>query len=401
MGYWKQKEGGLLRMDTEKQRRFIINVLFYGILLAATIFVCRYGLKVMLPFVIAFLVALLLKPLIRFLNGKCRVNKSVAAIVVVVLFYATIGVLVTLLVVGLISSAKAFIIQLPTLYSTKIEPVIVRTFDALDSFAQRLAPDSAAAYDVVSSRITQELETVIAAYSKKLLSGVTNYALSLPSFLLNALICVIATLFMAVDWTRLKEFVLLQLPEKAATLLKNVKRHLGATLWKYTKSYALILMITFAELALGFSIIGIKNAIPIAALVAMFDILPVVGSGMITLPWAIISLLTGQYLQALGLGVIYVVVIIVRNIMEPKIVGEEVGLHPVVTLSAMVIGTYLFGGIGLLGLPVALALVVRLDREGVIHVFKKKTAAPPDASEKKPPEPPAGEFRIEDGDPVV
>ncbi|MDO4572861.1 MAG: AI-2E family transporter, partial [Clostridia bacterium] len=110
--------------------------------------------------------------------------------------------------------------------------------------------------------------------------------------------------------------------------------------------------------------------------------------GMVLLPWTIITALQGDYLRALGLGILYVVVIIVRNIMEPKIVGNRVGLHPIVTLLAMVVGTYVFGPIGLLGLPVTLALIQSLNEQGVIHLYKKKPKPPEEDS--SPPDADAG-----------
>jgi predicted PurR-regulated permease PerM len=152
--------------------------------------------------------------------------------------------------------------------------------------------------------------------------------------------------------------------------LHNARVQLGRTLWSYIRSYAIILTITFGEIFLGLSIIGINNAAGIAVAIAIFDILPVVGSGLVLLPWTIITLISGNLVQGIGLGVLYVVVIVVRQIMEPKIVGDRVGLHPLVTLLSMVLGTYLFGGIGLLGLPITVALLHALNKQGAIHLYR-------------------------------
>lgn len=242
---------------------------------------------------------------------------------------------------------------------------------------------------------TETLGNGIADLSKRVLSWATNLTLKTPGFLLDLIITVIATVFLSIDLPAVKAFVLRQCSEKTKALLRNIRIHLGRTLWRYTRSYALILGITFAEISIGLLIIGLDNPFGLAAAIAVFDILPVVGSGMILLPWTIITLLSGNYVRALGLGILYAVVVVVRNVMEPKIIGDRVGLHPIVTLLAMVLGTYLFGGIGLLGLPLSLALIQSLNRQGVIHLYrpagddKGRPQNPPRGKPAPEPEPPA------------
>lgn len=381
-------------METEKRKRFIVNILYFAIILAIVIFICRRALGVLAPFVAAFLVSLLLKPLIRFLREKCHIHKTVAGVVVVILFYALIIFLLTVIGIKLFTTVKELVLGLPTYYSDRLEPFLMNLFDSLERFAERLDPSAAAAYDVIAGKVTQTLEDFIVTFSMRVGSGITNVAIGTPGFLLNVLITVIATLFIAVDWPLLKEFVLRQFSDKTRQLLSDIRKHLGLTLWRYTKSYALILLITFIEICVGLMIIGVQNAVLIAVIIALFDILPVVGSGMVLLPWTIIKLIQGDYLTGLGLGILYVVVIVVRNIMEPKIIGNRVGLHPIVTLLAMVVGTYVFGPIGLLGLPVTLALIQSLNEQGVIHLYKKKPRPPREEPPKAPPEdaePPAPE----------
>ncbi len=378
-------------METEKRRRFIINFLYAAIILGIVIFICRYALGALAPFIIALLVSLLLKPLIRFLREKCHIHKAVASIVVVILFYALIAFLLAVIGIRLFAAGKALVLATPEYFNTRIEPFVMNVFDALERFAERLDPNVAAAYDVISSNLMQTIEDAIVTASKWLGGRITNIAVGTPGFLLNVLITVIATLFLSMDWAVLREFVLRQCSDKTQRLLFEIRTHLGLTLWRYTKSYALILLITFAEICIGLLIIGVKNAVLIAVIIALFDILPVVGSGMVLLPWTIVKLIQGDYLTGLGLGILYIVVIVVRNIMEPKIIGDRVGLHPIVTLLSMVVGTYVFGPIGLLGLPITVALIQSLNEQGVIHLFKRKPRHP---SEETPPTeetPPAGE----------
>ena len=357
------------RAGTEKKRAFIIDFLYFAIILTIAIYLCRYALPVLLAFVIAVLVALLLKPVIRFLSEKCHVHKGVASTVIVLLFYALIGFLLTILCIKLVAVAKDFFLSLPRTYSNTIQPFLMRTFDALQAFAAKLNPQAAAAYDVVAANVTKTLGDSVSTLSKTVVGSVTSFTIRTPRLLLNILICIIATVFIAVDWSLLGSFINKQLSPKTSLLIENIRTHLGRTLGRYIRSYALIMFITFAELAIGLSIVGVENQLLIAAVVAAFDILPVVGSGTVLIPWVIISVIQADYLRALGLGILYVVLVIVRNIIEPKIIGDHVGLHPIVTLTSMVVGTYVFGAIGLLGLPVTLALIKSLNDEGVIHLY--------------------------------
>ena len=127
----------------------------------------------------------------------------------------------------------------------------------------------------------------------------------------------------------------------------QIKEYIIGTLFVCIRSYAIIMSITFVELSIGFTIIGLEYALPIAFGIAIFDILPFWETGGIMLPWAVITAIRGDIPLALSLLAVYVVVTIIRNIIEPKIVGAQLGLHPVVTLVSMFVGTQLFGVLGL------------------------------------------------------
>ena len=278
------------------------------------------------------------------------------------------------------------------MYTKSIAPWLAQAFADLQAFVAKLDPDTATAYNVVASNVTQTLGQSVANISKQVVAWVTSITLKTPAFLLHLLIAVIATFFLSIDYPKIKAFLMLQLSEQKRDLVHNIRVHLGRTLWRYTRSYALILAITFAEISLGLKIIGVQGAFGIAAAIAVFDILPVVGSGLVLLPWTLVTLFSGNYMRALGLGILYVVVIVVRNIMEPKIVGDRVGLHPIVTLLSMVVGTFLFGGIGLLGLPITLALIQSLQKQGILHLYNMEESAPAGGApdEPQPEEGPAG-----------
>ena len=142
------------------------------------------------------------------------------------------------------------------------------------------------------------------------------------------------------------------------------------TLFVCIRSYALIMSITFVELALGLTLIGVEHSLLIACLIAVFDILPVLGTGGIMIPWTIITAITGDHKLALGLLIVYLAITVIRNIIEPKIVGSQIGLHPVVTLVSMFVGAQLFGVLGLFGFPIGLSLLRHLNDTGTVRLFR-------------------------------
>jgi predicted PurR-regulated permease PerM len=123
----------------------------------------------------------------------------------------------------------------------------------------------------------------------------------------------------------------------------------------------------------------------IALLIALFDLFPIVGAGLILFPWAIISFIQGNIIKGIGLAALYLVVIIARQILEPKVIGRQVGLPPLVTLICMFVGTSLFGALGLFGLPIAAAIIVSMnnDPEVPITIFKRIPQEAPAGKKEK------------------
>jgi predicted PurR-regulated permease PerM len=130
-------------------------------------------------------------------------------------------------------------------------------------------------------------------------------------------------------------------------------------------------------------ITGQQNVFLLALLIALLDILPIVGTGTVLIPWAVISLIVGDYAKGICLLIMYAIITVIRQFIEPKIVGDQVGLHPVATLIAMIVGTKLFGAIGLFGLPISLAIIKDLNDHGKIHVFKPYKPYSKEEPEKK------------------
>ena len=359
-------------MQTEKRRKFIIDVTYWVMVLAIVYFIFKYLLNLVMPFFIAFAIAFALKPVIRLLRDKCRFPGKLASVVSVILFYGTIGVLIALVVAKLFSWSKDLFLSLPALYTQTILPALQSFSATVTEIFDNLDPEAVKTVNSVFTDLISSLGNIISNLSVKAVGIVSGAAGSLPGIVIGTLITVISTFFIAADYSNITGFIVRQLGAKSRRLVFEIKRYTVEILGKYLRSYLLIMGITFAELTVGLLILGVGNAPLVALGIALFDILPVFGTGGVMIPWAILSILSGDYKMAIGLLVVYVVITVIRNIVEPRIVGQSVGLHPVVTLLSMFVGTALFGVIGLFGLPIMMALLVSLNDSGVIHLFKKK-----------------------------
>lgn len=357
-------------VDTEKRKSFIINFGYYFIIIGMVFIVLKYGLPFIAPFVSAFVIAFLLNKPITFLAKKCHVNRTLIAIAIVLVFYSIIGILFALLGIRLFVFVKELFSYLPNLYATEIQPFLMQLFDSLEHYISKMDVSLLPAMNEFSSNVVQSLGELISSFSMKMIGAISNYASSLPGFFIRILFTIISTFFLVIDYKKITACLLHQLKDKHQKLMIEIKDYVVNTLFKCILSYALIMCITFAELSVGLSIIRIENAVLIAFVISIFDILPVLGTGGIMIPWTIIAALQGNYSLALGLLIVYIIITIIRNILEPKIVGSQVGLHPLVTLMSLFVGAQLFGVLGLFGLPITLSLLKNLNDKGTIHILK-------------------------------
>lgn len=367
-------KGGSTVSKTEQRRRFIINTAYLAIWVGIVFLVFRYLLNLIWPFFVAFLFAWVLKPAIRWLTVKRHWKYNLSAALCLIVFFTVIGGVAVLLTSRVVAGVSEFIVWLPSLYSDVVEPGLENLSNGLEELANRISP---AAYDVVNTAMPNVISSIGSAVtnaSMQLVSALSGWAAKLPSRLLSAVICVIATIFMTVDFARMNAFILRQVPERPRHIITEARDSLRVILRKYGKSYGIILCITFAEVLTGFLILGQENALLLALAVAVFDIFPIVGVGTILIPWGTITLLGGGTVKGAGLLVLWLVTVVVRQFIEPRIVGRQVGLHPLITLAAMFVGTKLFGAVGLFGLPITCAIVQSLDEAGVIHLIKKEDA---------------------------
>ena len=401
-------------MDTvEKRKKNIINIVYVIMILGLAYLFLKYAFGLLSPFIIAFLVAAMIQKPVNFLAKKTPLKKGLICGVMALLIVAA---LVTLLVLtgaraaeevrGLISWFGAKIGSVPELLVTiheklngltnhlpqalratvkeSIDSFFVNTLGSADEMAAETAQKGVKAFGGLMSKFDMSMLS-------KPVSGVWNTAKQIPSIAVGLVIGIIATCFMATGYDDIVNFIKRQMSEKRRQALSAAKGIFFSSILNMLKSYAILICITFAEMFVGLTVlklIGVYKSDYLASvsiLVAVIDIFPVLGTGTVLVPWALISFITGNIGMGIGLLVVYAVITVIRQVIEPKLVAANLGLPPVVTIMCMYIGLQLFGFLGILFMPLLVTMVKLMNDRGLIHVWKTEEAEKP-AEETEPEE---------------
>ena len=180
----------------------------------------------------------------------------------------------------------------------------------------------------------------------------------------------LATYFTSAGRPALLAFLRRQAPPSWRPALRTGCRRFRATAGGWLKAQGMLMLITFGELTLGFLFLGVDLSILLAALTALVDALPVFGTGTVLIPWALLELLSGRFSMALGLFVLYLIVSLVRSLLEPKLVGDRVGLPPLAALLCMYVGFRAFGVVGMVLSPLAAILIKEAHDCGIVRLWR-------------------------------
>lgn len=361
-------------MDLRMKNRinFIINTVFIAIIIGIVYLVFKYAIGWLMPFLLAFCIVSLVNPLINLIKKHLKIKQEIISIFVMALIYAIVGVLIFLIIMQLAFGVMDAFTHLAPYYNQAILPALEKAGNSLMSFINGLPLQWRQQVENMQGEIIKALQNFLIDLSQKSGKALANMTKSIPSFLIAFIFTIMLSFFISMQYGQVVQFIKYQMPEKLIGFFSNLKTIIRSTIFKYLKATLTLLLITFVEIVIGLLLLQVKNAIPIAAGIAVFDALPFFGTGAILLPWAIIELLQGNYHLAVGLLLVYGIVLIIRNIIEPKIVGDKLGLNPIVTLTAIYLGFRLFGVLGMIMMPMLTQITLELHKNGNIMLFKEK-----------------------------
>jgi len=348
-------------LTTQKKQKFLIDIAFYAVIIAIIYFVFKFLSLYLLPFVIGIFVSFFVQKPVKAINKKTKIAKGPLTITFVVGSYILIIAVVVLLIYLIYRWLSGIVAILPGMV-----PDIMEFVNGLNtSLTQTLEGFPTAITNYINT-IPEKLTGVIGSLGLALSDWALNIATSIPSYLISIIVTVVASCYIAYDYDKIILFAKRITPIKTWGLIAEIKDTFFNTIFKMLKGYIFLMLLTFTELSIGLLLMGQSSAILLAAIICVIDILPVLGTGAVVIPWAIISLFTGNIWKAIGLIIMYIVITVVRNFSEPKVIGNQVGLHPLITLLAMFSGLKLLGIIGLFGFPITLIVLNNLIKRGVI-----------------------------------
>ena len=355
-----KKLSGEVRMKEirwERMAAILICVLSGG---AVVYLAFRYALPLVLPFLVAYAVSCLVRPTANKIASRTHLPRGMCASVLLLLVFGLGG-------WGIWAGSVRLVSELGNLVERLLsEGGILDAMDALMLWAEEIGTrfgfwgteegNAQAFYDAVMRTVGNVLSSVAA----RLPEIAANIFSALPSVLFFLVVSVVACFYFCMDGMQFSREVSAFLPSKWRQKLPQIGQAMRDIFRKYIKAYGILLALTFALLLVGFWILRIEYAFLLAFLIALADLLPVIGVGTILIPWGIVMLLQKNFYVGFGLLILYLVISLVRQVAEPKVLGKSLGLHPLLTLFATYVGFSLFGIIGMILAPIVALLAKRL-----------------------------------------
>ena len=350
----------------EGYKKVLVIFAYTVIFVAVLYFVLKYLLKPLSPFIIAWLIAMLLRPSVNAISRRTGISKKIVSFVsILFLFILILGIFIALFG-RLISEMRGLAEHLMSDAAGTVDDV----FDYIEGLSEKLPLfdkiKNKEAAEHLKQAIISMIENTVSKSSAKIPEAVMSFAAALPSRILFTVVLVLATFYMGNSVDKINSFIAGLLPEASRHYLFEAKRKLFGTGAKYIKAYLFLLFITFIQLLIGFICLEIPYALILAAVIALIDILPVLGVGTVLVPWAAILLIQGNTYTGVGLLIIFAVIWVIRQITEPKIVGHTIGISPLATLISIYLGFRLLGFWGIFIFPMSVIFIKNLWDLGLV-----------------------------------
>lgn len=344
--------------------KILLNLVIALVTLLCCIFVLPRVIVYFMPFVIGWIIALIASPLVSFFERKLRIKRRAGSAVVIIAVIALVILAGYLAGVWVTGQVEEFWEDVPTIWESAQEDfqhigermsVVLRYFPAE---VQRTV-------DHVRENIQEYAGGFVQSASEPTLEAISRLAGSIPNIIIGTIMSLLFAYFYVADREYIPGLLERALPDAVLERFAMVKRGFTGAVGGYFKAQLKIEVWMYLLLLIGFTLLNVRYAFIIAFAVALLDLLPFLGTGTVLLPWTLIKFLSGDYRMVIGLLIIWGVGQLARQVIQPKIVGDEVGLSPIPTLFLLYIGYKTAGVIGMIiAVPIGI-IVLHLYQEGV------------------------------------
>ncbi|MTT31668.1 sporulation integral membrane protein YtvI [Terrilactibacillus sp. BCM23-1] len=359
----------LIKFAAIGMRALFILIIFICIGLLFLIFT-----KFAYPFIIAFVLSFLLNPMVSFFERKVRCPRGLATLMVLIIMFGVMTCLIILLAFQVMSGLtylnhmlplhiKLLIQSIQDLFFLHILPIWERT----THYYQALSQSQQLAIEHNIQLISQKSAITIADIGSKLINGLGHFIISLPSILATAIIIFLATFFISKDWNRFARYVHVITTPKIDHHIIKIYAELKDALVGFIRAQCILISITAVIVFIGLFALHVEHAFSISLMIGLIDLIPYLGTSFIFIPWILYCFLMGNYSLSIGLCLLFAIVIIQRQLMEPKVISDAIGIDPLATLISLFIGFQLFGFLGLILGPVTVVIVKALITTHVVR----------------------------------
>lgn len=356
-------EDGMFEV-TERQKSTIKKLVKTILTIVIIVIFITKILPYIAPFVVAIFMTFIIEKPVRFMQKRFKMPRSLAVGLAIFLFAIVIGGIVVFTFYQVTTELASLTQDTPSLYS--IADFFQALIEKSQSFYLKI-PD-----DIVKA-LQKNIGTIVSTISSwltKLFAAMLDIVKSLPQLFVFLVVSMVSTFFMSRDREKIATFIYRQMPHRWDSKVRAIKSDLFVAFIGFLKAQLTLVFITFLQLLVGYTILGVDYAFFFAIFTAIVDAIPVLGTGTILIPVSAAHLIMGNSPRAFAFLVLYVVILIVRQFLEPRIMGSNLGVHPLVMLIAIYVGLRVFGVMGLILGPVLVIIIKALQKAELMPQFK-------------------------------
>lgn len=374
--------------------RLGVRLALTAAVLALLVFVGVPLVRLFMPFVLALLLSWVLNPVIKKIQGRFGGSRGVLSAVLIVLLFAVAGGVLGALGYAVVNELVSLANNWQGIWES-VTAFLAGVWAWFSGLFEHLPPDVEQTMTGIADQVITWVQSTVSTLLNAAVSRVGSMAMSVPSFAVALVAFVMGSYFITSDYPRLREMATSRMSGSLRRFLSHVKRAAVAAFGGYLRAQLILATVVFFILLAGFLLTAQPYAVLLAFVLAVLDFIPIVGSGTVMVPWAVVSLFTRDYITAIQLMVIWGIIAVFRQVAEPRIVGNQTGLSPILSLMSIYVGMRLAGVPGMILGPVVCMVAVNVCSLGVFDgVLADLRLAARDVSsllKNRPPLPPPEE----------
>lgn len=347
-----------------KYLKIFANLLTGLLVLVFVFYVCPKIMVFFMPFVVGWIISVIANPMVKFLEKRVKIIRKHSSMIII------IGVLAVVILIIYFASLKVgregikFIENLPQMYDD-LSAEVTEVWNDLQIVINRLPVDIQKSINEITKDFSSFVSGLVQAVGQPTFKAAGNFAKNVPGTLIAIIMSILSAYFFTADREKLVKGFEKLMPEAIKSNVLQVLSDLKRVVGGYFIAQFKIMAVVFLILLVGLFILQVNYVILVAFIIAFLDMLPVLGTGTVLGPWAVLKILSGDLKMAIGLVILYAVTQLVRQLIQPKIVGDTIGADPLATLIVMYIGYRLSGVTGMIiAVPVGV-IIINFYRRGV------------------------------------